>query len=177
MAHVVAGRPLAVISVALAMAWVACVGDDPGPVSSTPSADGGAAVGDRLGPCFPDGKCKEGLVCRDGAVCLTPDEPRPVDDAASGVADASEAGDAASDSVAGDAGPSWTCDHISDCPGALCCVVVDDTNHATSYCAASCQGVRRLCATNAECVTSCQKTDLTTIGGDAVSVFLCAVTP
>ena len=176
MDRVVAGRPLAVMSVAFAVAWLACVGDEPA-ATSTP-ADGGAAVGDRLGPCFPDGKCKEGLVCRDGEICLTPDEPRPVDDAASGVADASEAGDAAPGSDGGDAGPSWTCDQISDCPGALCCVVVDDTlTQATSHCAASCQGLRRVCASNAECVTSCEKTDLRTNGGDAVSVFLCAVAP
>lgn len=74
--------------------WLACVGDDPAPGPGATNADGGVPMGDRLGPCFPDGKCKEGLVCRDGAVCLRPEEPPPTPD---GGAPADSGGDAASD--------------------------------------------------------------------------------
>jgi hypothetical protein len=66
---------LGAISFAVAANMAACVGDDPALVSS------GKTPGERLGPCFADGKCKEGLVCRDGEICLNPDEPKPVSDA------------------------------------------------------------------------------------------------
>ncbi|HVH43456.1 MAG TPA: hypothetical protein VM925_13975 [Labilithrix sp.] len=80
----VARRLVVMLSLALALGggWTACVGDDPGATKSAP------AMGDRLGPCFPDGKCKEGLVCRDGEICLTPDEPKPNVDAGGGEGDA-----------------------------------------------------------------------------------------
>jgi hypothetical protein len=62
------------LAVVLGVSWVACVGDDP-------VSNGGAATGDRLGPCFPDKKCKEGLECREPElICLTPGEPTPLPD-------------------------------------------------------------------------------------------------
>jgi len=47
-----------VIGTALVFGWLACVGEDPG------SGNGGdPTTGDFNGPCFTDGRCKEGLVC------------------------------------------------------------------------------------------------------------------
>jgi hypothetical protein len=58
-----------------AASWTACVGDDP-----VTGGSSGPATGDRLGACFPDGKCKEGLECRlPERICLTPGEPVPPD--------------------------------------------------------------------------------------------------
>ncbi len=71
------------------------MGDDPG---EQPVGDGNRTVGDRLGPCFPDGKCKEGLVCRDGEICLAPDEPKPTTDAGGSQTDGGGDGSAAPDS-------------------------------------------------------------------------------
>lgn len=83
--------------------WTACVGDDP-------AASRGPAVGDRLGPCFPDGKCKEGLQCRDGEICLKPDEPKPLPDGGTAPVDSGGAQDGGGGSDSGpesgaDAGP------------------------------------------------------------------------
>lgn len=60
----------------LGVAFAACLGDDPVPPVPAPagSGDHGVAAGDRLGRCFPDGSCKVGLVCKNGEICLPPDE-------------------------------------------------------------------------------------------------------
>lgn len=53
-------------------AWLACVGDDP--IAVAPDAK----TGDRLGPCFDDGKCKEGLVCHPTEkVCVAANDTAP----------------------------------------------------------------------------------------------------
>jgi hypothetical protein len=70
----------------------ACISDDPGhgPVQAAP--------GDHLGPCFANGTCNAGLVCKQG-VCLAPDEP-----VADGGLDAGGSPDGGDDGAALDAG-------------------------------------------------------------------------
>lgn len=92
--------PIGIVAALGAAAWLACVGDDP--VTSGP------VVGDRLGACFPDGTCKQGLECRQPEkICLSPGEPIPADagvDASKGAADASGGDGATSgDASSGDA--------------------------------------------------------------------------
>ncbi len=86
-----------------AASWVACVGSDPATGGS-----GGPATGDRLGACFPDGKCKEGLECRlPERICLTPGEPLPADagiDASGGGSDGGAPDGAAEASTDGGGG-------------------------------------------------------------------------
>lgn len=103
-----------IVALALGGGWTACVGDD------TASGSSGPQRGDRLGPCFADGKCKEGLVCRDGEICLTPDEPKPSNDGGGDVADSATPSDAAP----GDAGAD----------GATCTPYVPPAPSSGAYC-------------------------------------------
>jgi hypothetical protein len=81
-----------------AASWTACVGDDP-----VTGGSNGPATGDRLGPCFDDGKCKEGLECRlPERICLTPGEPVPPDagiDAGAAEDGGTDAGDSRPDAA------------------------------------------------------------------------------
>jgi hypothetical protein len=97
--------------------WVACVGDDPGSSSSSSSSsgsasgDGGRVAGERFGPCFPNKTCNPGLECRDGEICLEPNEPKP---------DGGTGGDGAvtTDADTNDAGiDTWAPD--ANCPTAV----------------------------------------------------------
>jgi hypothetical protein len=136
--------------VTLSAGWIACVGDDP-------TSSSGPAVGDRLGACFPDGKCKEGLECRDGEICLRKDEPKPLPDGGSvpadsgsgtidsgGVVDGGGGGDAAGDGAV-DGGacklPSETTHMV--CPNQNCSAGVSEG------CCASAASF--ICAQDTEC--------------------------
>ena len=143
-----------VVVAGLAATWVACVGDDP-----TSGGGGGPAVGDRLGACFDDGKCKQGLECRlPERICLTPGEPVPPDAGIDGSVgpqpgkDASSATDAQGDarrdagSEAGaacvieaspNAGPYCAGADVR-CSGGMGCCTLQGTRSCTS--AASCSG-------------------------------------
>lgn len=109
-----------VVAAALgAASWVACVGSDPATGGS-----GGPATGDRLGACFPDGKCKEGLECRlPERICLTPGEPVPADagiDASGGGSDGGTPDGAADASAADGGGGDCTQSPQADGPGPFC---------------------------------------------------------
>jgi hypothetical protein len=104
--------------------WMACVGEDP-------VTGGGPAVGDRLGACFPDGKCKEGLECRlPERICLTPGEPLPDAGGADGGDDGPVSTDAGSDTTIDAAvcartpqatGPGPNCAGSQCAKGEACC--------------------------------------------------------
>lgn len=146
------------VAVALgAASWMACVGDDPAASSS-----GGAAVGDRLGACFPDGKCKEGLECRlPERICLTPGEPVPPDagrDASGGGGDGGLDGSATDGNAdsSGDGGA---------------CTLSQQASSPGPYCdATKCQNGLGCCATAASTV-SC--TDATACSNNGGQFFAC----
>lgn len=116
-------------------AWFACTGDAPGLVAST--GDSGAVTGDRLGPCFGDGTCKQGLVCRNGEICLTPDEPAPQD-----------AGNARQD--AGDAGPeTLSCAQLGEAGEGRVCARADGTVERCMSAQKCCMGTG--CFDRAQC--------------------------
>lgn len=100
-----------------AASWTACVGEDP-----VTGGSSGPATGDRLGPCFEDGKCKEGLECRlPERVCLTPGEPVPPDagiDASRGEGGASV--DSGSGADAGGEGGAACVPQSEPTPGVRC---------------------------------------------------------
>jgi hypothetical protein len=124
------------------LGWLACVGDDP--VSPLD-----AGTGDRLGPCFSDGKCKEGLECHPTEkVCVARDEPV-VDGGGGGdttpadsSSDAAEAGvtDAATPPCELSVDPGVRCPAVT-CTGVTSCCIDLDGNHT---CANSCaSGTKR----------------------------------
>jgi hypothetical protein len=104
--------------VVVAVAWVACVGDDPGA-----SGTSGPATGDRLGPCFSDKKCKEGLECREPElICLTPGEPVPPDAGSSSSGGSSSGGSSSGASSSGSNGDGSTVDGSSTDGGGGCAI-------------------------------------------------------
>lgn len=109
-----ASRSLVAGVLVIAGTWTGCVGEDP-----AITATGERGVGERLGPCFPDGKCKEGLVCRDGEICLTPDEPKPSGSDGGGQSpdDASNDGGSGDDAGGGDGG---ACGLVASGAGPMC---------------------------------------------------------
>ena len=123
----------------------------------------GPATGDRLGACFPDGKCKEGLECRlPERICLTPGEPVPPDagaDASSGGTDRDASVEDAQVDATADGGACTPSPQASSGQGPYC------------YNYANCATGRGCCADANKPLGCAASTECTSIGG--TSFFAC----
>jgi len=131
-------------AVFVCVGWLACVGDDA-------AAPEGAATGELGGPCFSDGKCKEGLACNPAEnVCA---EAAGAVDGGTDGASVEDSGNVADTSVAdGDAAdaPTLACElslqpgvrcPTTACTGvASCCIDPDGTHTCTP---SSCAGAAK----------------------------------
>ena len=77
--------PLLFLLAAMAgfLAAPGCVGNAPDSVAPSDTTDAGTPkAGERLGPCYPNKTCNDGLVCDVvNVICLLPGEPAPTNDA------------------------------------------------------------------------------------------------